>query len=149
MPTKKKTKSVAKTTKKSSKPARKTAADKAPKVDWEAQAKGWFARAQELENVSEQLQAQLAFYASQATHDVLQELAQARRVHPTPMHSAHEGYAVLEEEVDELWEVVKFNPGDDASDKRLRLIEMREEAVQVAAMALRFINEVCDKEFVN
>ena len=45
-------------------------------------------------------------------------------------HSTHEGYAVLKEEVDALWDVVKQN----GSQERLRA-----EAVQVAAMALRFI----------
>lgn len=49
-------------------------------------------------------------------------------------HNAHEGYAVLLEEVDELWENVKLN------QKILTRNEaMREEAIQVAAMAIRFI----------
>lgn len=47
--------------------------------------------------------------------------------------SAHEGYAVLLEEVDELWDAVKAN----APRERLRA-----EAVQVAAMAIRFIHDV-------
>ena len=49
-------------------------------------------------------------------------------------HNAHEGYAVLLEEVDELWENVKLN-------QRIltRNEAMREEAIQVAAMAIRFI----------
>lgn len=55
-----------------------------------------------------------------------------------PFHSAHEGYAVLLEEVDELWDHVKVKQG--ARD----LAGMRREAVQVAAMALRFIVDVCD-----
>lgn len=46
-----------------------------------------------------------------------------------PMASPHEGYAVILEELDELWVEVK------AHDRA----RMREEAVQVAAMALRFI----------
>ncbi|SFW16281.1 hypothetical protein [Chitinophaga sancti] len=48
-------------------------------------------------------------------------------------NSAHEGFAVLKEEVDELWDEVK----KDGSKER-----MRAEAVQVAAMAIRFINEL-------
>lgn len=51
--------------------------------------------------------------------------------------SAHEGYAVLLEEVDELWDEVKKN-----SKSRSKAL-MRAEAVQVAAMALRFIEDVC------
>lgn len=48
--------------------------------------------------------------------------------------SAHEGYAILLEEVDELWEEVKKG----SSPKYLQ-----DEAVQVGAMALRFIIDVC------
>ena len=55
-----------------------------------------------------------------------------------PMHSAHEAYAVLLEKVDELWDHVKVN------QKRRDLVEMRKEAVQVAAMALRFVRDICD-----
>ena len=44
-------------------------------------------------------------------------------------NSTHEGYAVLKEEVDELWEAVKKNDIQAA----------RMEAYQVAAMAIRFL----------
>lgn len=54
-----------------------------------------------------------------------------------PMNSAHEGYAVLAEEVDELWDHVKVKQGNRD------IAEMTYEAVQVAAMALRFIIDVC------
>lgn len=56
------------------------------------------------------------------------------------MNSAHEGYAVLAEEVDELWDHVKTN------QKRRDIVEMRKEAIQVAAMALRFAVEICNEE---
>lgn len=46
-----------------------------------------------------------------------------------PFHSAHEAYAVLLEEVDELWEAIRANDLNNAI----------EEATQVAAMALRFL----------
>jgi hypothetical protein len=46
-----------------------------------------------------------------------------------PFNSAHEGYAVIAEELDELWGDVKAN----------RLDAALREAVQVAAMAVRFI----------
>lgn len=55
------------------------------------------------------------------------------------MNSAHEGYAVLLEEMDELWEHVK------TKQKRRDLDAMRKEAIQVAAMALRFALEVCNE----
>ncbi len=59
------------------------------------------------------------------------ELIRATSKHG-PMRSAHEGYAVLKEEVDELWDDVKAN------NHRGAVIE----AVQVAAMAARFVLDV-------
>ena len=56
-------------------------------------------------------------------------------------HNAHEGYAVLLEEVDELWENVKLN---QKITDRLKLI--KEEAIQVAAMAIRIIIDNCNEE---
>ena len=67
---------------------------------------------------------------------ILLEIQRARSLFP-PFHSAHEGYATLLEEVDELWELVKANP------TRRDYAAMRKEAVQVAAMAISFIVEVC------
>ncbi len=55
------------------------------------------------------------------------------------MVSAHEGFSILKEEVDELWDDVR---GPDDSGRAAR---MRAEAVQIGAMALRFIEDVCDK----
>ena len=52
-------------------------------------------------------------------------------------NSAHEGYAILLEEVDELWDEVKKKP-----DNRF-ILDMRKEAIQVAAMALRFARDIC------
>ena len=71
--------------------------------------------------------------------EVTDELIRAKAKFP-PMHSAHEGYAVLLEEVDELWEQVKLNPA------KRNVAEMRKEAIQIAAMALRFIEDVCDSK---
>lgn len=64
-----------------------------------------------------------------------EELARARAKHAA-MHSAHEGYAVILEELDELWEEVRAQKQDKAA--------MRKEALQVAAMALRFVEDICD-----
>jgi len=49
-------------------------------------------------------------------------------------NSAHEGYAVILEELDELWEIVKLKQSTVGRDDLLR-----KEAVQVGAMALRFL----------
>jgi hypothetical protein len=55
-------------------------------------------------------------------------------------NSAHEGWAVLAEEYKELTDHVFTN------QKRRDLGEMRKEAIQVAAMAVRFAVEVCNEE---
>ena len=57
-----------------------------------------------------------------------------------PFNSAHEGYAVLLEEVDELWDEVKVRRSQRDLNK------MRKEACQVAAMAIRFMIDVCETE---
>lgn len=72
---------------------------------------------------------------------VQEEIEAALVAFPRPFASAHEGFAILKEEVDELWEDVRMpNKGDQTHRKDC----MRKEAIQVAAMAMRFILEVCD-----
>lgn len=61
------------------------------------------------------------------------ELRRARRFH-APMRGTHEGYAVILEELDELWDEVKKKHPDQT--------RLREEAIQIAAMALAFAEEV-------
>jgi len=84
------------------------------------------------------------------------ELAKARATH-APMNGHHEGYAVILEELDELWEVCKRNTHPrDVQTREIMITpemcraqkraDMRKEALQVAAMAIRFIEDVCDKE---
>ena len=66
-----------------------------------------------------------------------------------PLNSSHEGFAVLKEEVDELWDEVKSNPhkapgaikDDPERNIRVHKERMRAEAIQVAAMALRFLQD--------
>ena len=65
---------------------------------------------------------------------VREECARARATFG-PYASAHEGYAVILEELDELWrEVCRKDRDHDA---------LRKEAVQVAATAVMFLAEVC------
>jgi hypothetical protein len=54
-----------------------------------------------------------------------------------PFHSAHEGIAVIKEELDELWDEIKKNPESRSPEKML------EEAAQLGAMAKRFIVDIC------
>lgn len=76
--------------------------------------------------------------AAQVLMEVIIELAAAEHAYP-PMRNGHEGFAILNEEVDELWDYVKLKQSDPT-----RTAKMRREAIQVAAMALRFVLEVCD-----
>lgn len=71
--------------------------------------------------------------------DVVDEVMEATEKYP-PMNSAHEGYAVLKEEVDELWDEVKIKQGSRD------IKAMRKEAVQIAAMAIRFAADICHDE---
>jgi hypothetical protein len=55
-------------------------------------------------------------------------------------NSSHEGYAVIKEELDELWDIIKcknYYP-ECAQD------DMKKECIQIAAMALRFIKDICE-----
>jgi hypothetical protein len=79
------------------------------------------------------------FQLGGALADVVTEVEMATERFP-PMNSAHEGFAVLKEEVDELWDEVKKKQGERDIEK------LRKEAVQVAAMAIRFIADVCTPE---
>jgi hypothetical protein len=63
--------------------------------------------------------------------EVKAEVLRALKKFPRPQASAHEGYAVLLEEVEELWDDIKANS----------LVTARVEAVQVAAMAVRYLLE--------
>lgn len=69
---------------------------------------------------------------------VCKEVERAKEKWPK-FNSAHEGFAVLNEEFDELKTHVWTN------QSKRDLEAMKKEAIQVAAMALRFITEVCDE----
>ena len=56
-----------------------------------------------------------------------------------PFHSAHEGFAILKEEVDELWTEIKAN----------NRYNMLNECIQVAAMAVRFLVDIKTQEQVD
>jgi NTP pyrophosphatase (non-canonical NTP hydrolase) len=69
---------------------------------------------------------------------VVSEFNRASSLYPR-FNTAHEGYAVLLEEVEELWDEIKKSP------KKRDLNKIREEAIQVAAMALRFLHDCVEE----
>lgn len=63
--------------------------------------------------------------------EIKSEFEGANEMHGN-FNSYHEGYAVILEELEELWdEIKKRNPSRS---------DMRKEAIQVGAMALKFVN---------
>lgn len=62
--------------------------------------------------------------------DVYHEYNRANTLYPH-FHSYHEGYAVIKEELDEMWDEIKKKQADKQ--------RIYEEATQVAAMCLKLI----------
>jgi hypothetical protein len=75
------------------------------------------------------------------SREIFEEMAQTSLKFP-PFNSDHEGFAVLKEEVDELWDVVKLNKSKHPE----RAVLMRKECIQVGAMALRFLHDMKIRE---
>lgn len=72
----------------------------------------------------------------QAASAVVGEVKRAKQLHPGEFHNQHEGLAVLWEEFEELkCEVFRKQENYD-------LTAMRKEAIQIAAMAVRFATEL-------
>ena len=72
-------------------------------------------------------------------NEIVQEFFKASDKFP-PMRSEHEGYAILKEEVDELWGSIKLNQKNPE-----RALKCHKECVQVAAMALRFLYDLGER----
>lgn len=79
-----------------------------------------------------------------------QEAERATALHQ-PMRSLHEAKAVIEEEFDEFWDLVKLNPnkpmvhptkGHVLSVEEWKR-EIRLELIQTAAMCLRAVHDLC------
>jgi L-ascorbate metabolism protein UlaG (beta-lactamase superfamily) len=76
----------------------------------------------------------------QKMNDVLSlvaaEVQRAKTMFPTHFHNQHEAYAVLLEEIDELWAEIKKN------QRNYDLELQRKEAKQAAAMLVRLMVEL-------
>ena len=72
----------------------------------------------------------------QANDIVLEEYYRARKKFK-PFNSGHEGYAVILEELEELWDEIK-------ADNRAKA---HKEAIQLAAMALAYVIEVKNADY--
>jgi hypothetical protein len=84
---------------------------------------------------SKESKTQVTRQINRVIDDVVYEFVKSLRSHGS-INSRHEGWAVMKEEMDELWDEVK--------KRNCSNVDMRKEAVQVAAMAVRFILDVCD-----
>lgn len=72
-----------------------------------------------------------------ALGEIANELERAIGLHG-PMNSLHEAYAVILEELDEVWDHVKLK-------QSLRdMKEVRKELIQTAAMCVKTIIQICD-----
>lgn len=69
--------------------------------------------------------------------EFVSELERSRKKFPE-MASAHEGYGVIKEEFDELWDVIKQKQSERS------YVDMRKETIQLGAMVLAFLLEIVD-----
>lgn len=74
----------------------------------------------------------------QTTDEVFEEVLRAKTLFPADFTNQHEGYAVILEELEELWDEVKKN------GRFYDLTRQKKEAIQCAAMCIRFATELCN-----
>lgn len=70
------------------------------------------------------------------TSDIIKEVLRAKTLFPNNFVNQHEAYAVILEEVDELWDEIKKN------QKNYDIDAQRKEATQAAAMLVRLLVEL-------
>jgi hypothetical protein len=85
--------------------------------------------------MTQEMQAEV--HVSQIAYLMIQELENATQKFG-PFNSVHEGYAVILEELDELWAAIKDKKSNDEA--------LLKEAIQVGAMAMRFVYDLIDWE---
>lgn len=73
---------------------------------------------------------------------ILEELKSARRLHPN-FHSPHEAYAIILEELDEVWDIIKRHKRVPQGRHAPPEIEsMKYEIKAVGAMCVRFMTDL-------
>jgi hypothetical protein len=72
---------------------------------------------------------------------VIEEVERAQAKFP-PYNSAHEGHSVIQEEFEELWDEIKNNKAEGAALRQMQ------EAIQVAATAIRYVHDLMSDEAV-
>jgi NTP pyrophosphatase (non-canonical NTP hydrolase) len=70
------------------------------------------------------------------TNNIIHEVKRAKTLFPNNFVNQHEAYAVILEEVDELWDEIKKN------QRNYDLEAQRKEATQAAAMLCRLLVEL-------
>jgi len=78
-----------------------------------------------------------------ALAEISKELDTATKKFP-PFRSYHEGYAIIKEELDELWESIKARKPSTQYIKHQADQQIKREAIQTAAMLVRFIMDLCE-----
>jgi len=64
------------------------------------------------------------------------EFLRASDLYPD-LHSNHEAYAVIKEEVDELWDAIKMSKDVRGNN------QIRHELIQIGAMVVRYLDNLC------
>lgn len=64
------------------------------------------------------------------------EYLRASDLYPN-LHSNHEAYAVIKEEVDELWDEIKKSKELNGNN------QIKNELIQIGAMVVRYLNNLC------
>ena len=72
--------------------------------------------------------------------EIRRELDLTRISFPDRWTSPHQGYAIILEELDELWEEIRMKT------ERRSAVHMRQECIQIAAMSIRFIEDLLDPD---
>ena len=68
--------------------------------------------------------------------DIASEYKRANTLYPA-FHSNHEAYAVILEELDEVWDEIKKSKEVTGNEK------IKAELIQVAAMCVKYIENLC------